>query len=131
MIASTETSMSSPIMMLWFDFLVSTNIVELPPCSPRDQRNRTSGSFGRPVRPRGGPPDQGRGRRPRLRRGDRPGGGGRRADRPGAGGGGARGRGRAGPLRGRRGRGRGGAAEPAAPRPPQRATPAEPRQVDD
>jgi hypothetical protein len=33
MIASTDTSMSSPIMMLWFDFLVSTNIRNcLPAC---------------------------------------------------------------------------------------------------
>jgi len=31
MIASTDTSMSSPIMMLWFDFLVRTSIgVSLP-----------------------------------------------------------------------------------------------------
>jgi hypothetical protein len=33
MIASTDTSMSSPIMMLWFDFRVSTNM-GLPPCLP-------------------------------------------------------------------------------------------------
>src|ERR1700735_475870 len=37
MIASTETSMSSPIMMLWLDLRVSTSMGIVPPYSPGRQ----------------------------------------------------------------------------------------------
>src|SRR4029450_298001 len=37
---STETSMSSPIMMLWFDLRVRTNIRGAPPCCRRKPHER-------------------------------------------------------------------------------------------
>jgi hypothetical protein len=51
MIASTDTSMSSPIMMLWLDFRVSTNM-GLPPCLPIvDEQHRPALSTSCLVRP--------------------------------------------------------------------------------